>query len=743
VNDNGTELLKQKPFLLLLCLVKNPQQILSKDFLLKEVWNDRFVSDNTIAQTVGQLRQLIEVDSKNPELIITHRGRGLSFTPDVTVVEFEETKNTDNNGVQNKYLPLTALIIALVLIGSYFIFSQIVTRNAVTITKPNLLILSSKQAVINSASDDWLQNSAPQIFSGLIEQNYSGKVDFEKLDSSVDLNEYLDKQWQINPLLNMVTTDLSQDEFGYVMTIDFTDHNQVKQSQRFSANTLKAVVSAATKWLEVEIDTQLPLYSEYLPVDDGVVELYMRGLAADNNNDYDKAGQYYELSLTENPAFHLARLKLAGIKKQQGKMDEALVLLDTLEHSPLNEKYQLQMVEIRGYIYDVQGRYEEAKTLFKDALLKYEHMPAHLLNPIRFELSFIYTRLNQLDQAEIQLDQILQAETKKSDPLMYADALHKKASVLQSLGQTQQAEELATESLSSYLNSGKLLGAAKVHSLLARIHTLKSNYEQAKYHLYETLSITKNLGYQLGTGASINELVYILLREGAFDEAEKLTLEMQDIAIEIEYTHMLIAAKQHAATLAIGRKDWLLAEQYLQQQLDLAASSNNQAALMTGHFLQLEYLVAKGSSEGAPPILAWLEERVEPELNSRQHIALELRRAQFKLIDGQKQDAIELLIIVKDLTEAIEDNETLVEVNNILAGVYLADNPARALTIIKQNQELNALAYPNLLILSKVLKANNLLTQSLTAAIDCKSKSGQRWTREDEAYLSQLRLQLK
>ena len=85
----------------------------------------------------------------------------------------------------------------------------------------------------------------------------------------------------------------------------------------------------------------------------------------------------------------------------------------------------------------------------------------------------------------------------------------------------------------------------------------------------------------------------------------------------------------------------------------------------------------------------------------------------------------------------------MVEVNNILAGDYLAEDPARALTIIKQNQELNAVAYPNLLIFSKALKANNLLTQSLAAAIDCKSKSGQRWTREDEAYLSQLRLQLK
>ena len=466
----------------------------------------------------------------------------------------------------------------------------------------------------------------------------------------------------------------------------------------------------------------------------------MRGIAAENDSEYEKASQYFELVLTERADFHLARLQLAGVKKNQGEYDAALVLLDTLENTALYPQIELQAVTIRGYIYDAQGRHDEAQTLLQQTLDKYAQAPAHQLNPLRFELSYILAILNQQDQALNQLNLIEQTTTLESDPILFADTMQKKASIYQSMGLTSEALNYANEALNMYLKLGKLLGAAKTNNLLARIYTLKSDYEQAKYHLFETISISRKLNYKLGIGASINELVYILLREGDFDQAEKLIAEMQQIATEIEYTHMLIAAKQHAATLAIGRGDWQVAEQFLQQQEQLSRSSNNQTALMTGHFLRLEYLATKGSSQGAQALINWLEERIDKNQELRKHIALELRRAQFKLIDGQRQAGIDILIIIKELSKSIQDFETLVEINNLLSKTYLQDQPAKALAVVAENKNLKAVNYPYLIIYSKALKANDQLQQSLATAIECKNKSGQHWTREDEAYLSQLRL---
>jgi len=138
--------------------------------------------------------------------------------------------------------------------------------------------------------------------------------------------------------------------------------------------------------------------------------------------------------------------------------------------------------------------------------------------------------------------------------------------------------------------------------------------------------------------------------------------------------------------------------------------------------------------------LEWLDEHVDQEQNLRQHIDLEVKRAQLKVADGQLQPAIDLLVGIKGLAKTAEDNQALVEINNTLTDIYLHDNAEKAITVIEENRNLNAVEYPYLLLYSKALKVNNQLEKSLTTAIKCKNKAGQHWTREDEAYLSQLRL---
>ncbi len=739
INSSGSNLLKKKPFLLLQCLVKNSQQIVTKDFLLKEVWNDRLVSDNTIAQTVAQLRQLIETDSKDPKIIVTHRGRGITFTPEVTSSDNDSANQELGSSFmssKNVWIP-AALIICMLAFLWWFNAKYNLPRSSQLQAAPNLLFLSTQQT---DASETWLQNSVPQLFSSFLGQQYTGKVTAEQFTTQADVDNFLNNQWTINPNLNVVTTHLVDNEFGYSFTLNFTQESQTTESQRFSGDSINNVLLKASDWLGEELQTETPDQSSFLPNDPAVAELYMRGLNAENDSQYDKASQYYQLVLTEQPDFHRARLQLANVNKHQGDYDSAFVQLDTLENTAIYPQVELQAVSIRCYIYDIQGRFDEAKILFEETLNKYANAPSIKINPLRFELSYIFTGLNQPEQALQQLALIEQTTTLASDALLLADTLHKKASIIQSKGQTTEALSLANQALSIYLKLDKPLGVAKANNLLARVYTLKSNYEKAKYYLFETLTITRNVDYKLGIGAAINELVYILIREGNFDQAEELNAEMEQIAIEIDYTHMLIAAKQHAATLAIKRKKWSAANQYIQQQEQLANSSNNQTALMSGRLLQLEYWIAQDNSEGAGPILSWLVERIDQEKNIRQHIELSIKQAELKLIDGQLQSAIDLLISVKSLAKASNDQQALVEINNLLTQLYLYDNAEKALTVIKENTNLNPIDYPYLLLYSKALKANNKLEQSLAVAIECKNNSGQNWSRQDEAYLSQLRL---
>ena len=74
--------LSAKEYQLLLYFVQHPQQALSRDRLLREVWKYQAeVSTRTVDVHVGWLRQKIEDDSRKPRWIITRHGIGYIFDP--------------------------------------------------------------------------------------------------------------------------------------------------------------------------------------------------------------------------------------------------------------------------------------------------------------------------------------------------------------------------------------------------------------------------------------------------------------------------------------------------------------------------------------------------------------------------------------------------------------------------------------------------------------------------------------
>jgi Tol biopolymer transport system component/DNA-binding winged helix-turn-helix (wHTH) protein len=71
--------LEPKTFRLLLFLVENPGRILSKDEIMASVWPDAFVSDNSLARAVTQIRKVLDDDPKAPKYIETVPTVGYRF----------------------------------------------------------------------------------------------------------------------------------------------------------------------------------------------------------------------------------------------------------------------------------------------------------------------------------------------------------------------------------------------------------------------------------------------------------------------------------------------------------------------------------------------------------------------------------------------------------------------------------------------------------------------------------------
>ena len=79
VKKNGSRVfLSALEYHLLLVFISNPNHILTRDRLLDELWDaaGEFVNDNTLSVYIKRLREKIEDDPADPQIILTVRGTG-------------------------------------------------------------------------------------------------------------------------------------------------------------------------------------------------------------------------------------------------------------------------------------------------------------------------------------------------------------------------------------------------------------------------------------------------------------------------------------------------------------------------------------------------------------------------------------------------------------------------------------------------------------------------------------------
>jgi DNA-binding winged helix-turn-helix (wHTH) protein len=78
--------LSRRSFDLLLYLVQNSGRILSKEELLKQIWPDTFVDENSLAKSVSVLRKALDDGGVERPFILTLPGRGYQFAAPVEIV---------------------------------------------------------------------------------------------------------------------------------------------------------------------------------------------------------------------------------------------------------------------------------------------------------------------------------------------------------------------------------------------------------------------------------------------------------------------------------------------------------------------------------------------------------------------------------------------------------------------------------------------------------------------------------
>src|ERR1700684_333092 len=78
--------LNSRAFDVLLYFVQNPGKVLTREELLKKVWAEAFVDENSLAQSISALRRALDEKPGDNSYIVTLPGRGYQFVTPVQVV---------------------------------------------------------------------------------------------------------------------------------------------------------------------------------------------------------------------------------------------------------------------------------------------------------------------------------------------------------------------------------------------------------------------------------------------------------------------------------------------------------------------------------------------------------------------------------------------------------------------------------------------------------------------------------
>ncbi|HRH43306.1 MAG TPA: winged helix-turn-helix domain-containing protein [Pyrinomonadaceae bacterium] len=108
--------LTPKAIQLLLVLVENHGQVVSKEELMQIVWTDSFVEESNLTFTVSLLRKALGEDKQNLKFIETIPKRGYRFVSDVReIIEQNEVKIQNSDSTKpKKYLIPAVLVILLI-----------------------------------------------------------------------------------------------------------------------------------------------------------------------------------------------------------------------------------------------------------------------------------------------------------------------------------------------------------------------------------------------------------------------------------------------------------------------------------------------------------------------------------------------------------------------------------------------------------------------------------------------------
>lgn len=501
--------LRPKSAALLQYFLLRPHQVIEKDQILADVWKGSVVGDNTLMQTVGDLRKALNDSSHSPTFIQTIPGKGYRWEIDVELGN--QTIINEPSSISNISKPTVSAKVP----RNYFLTSLLILFFVVAYTL-KLFVNDSEnkkrtiflKPLTNMTSIDLrsLDSSYSKLLSSEI--NNTGILEIiEQQDADMNLAIFIvrknERLWFKYSLLSSEGENILEGSVTSIPELVASINKKVHPKQL--PTKPKLVLSQVTQ-ANVE---------------------YTSGLAALQYDNANLAHHYFSAAVLIDPDFDWAKAALIFTYYQLGEWEDAELLLKALylSASEITEEWQAHSLKVkamidyaRGYLHDSEKNWNKIRVFAERTKdIRLLHLALKSLSQIKADQGRTaeYVALNSL------ANDIL---INSNDLEMYARGLYSRATIINPMFINLSKEQDLKLALSLFQQIGNKQYQASTLAALGEISTLHPN-EQLTY-LKSALSLFEQLSDLPQTSAIRLELASWFSRE----QLPELALEQLSIA---------------------------------------------------------------------------------------------------------------------------------------------------------------------------------------------------------------------
>ncbi len=712
--------------------LKNPNVTISKQKLMDEVWG-RTVTENSIEKTLSKLRNVIEEDPLNPEILITHFGHGISFEGIIqeTETETEKSKNQLQQSSSKKRLYLIPiLLIGIALIGWFMLEKSVEPKIRIiqSLSKEQRLLILP---IAFENQDNEKSGINRLIKSTLNNLNSEGQVVFD--ESVKSSKEIMEKHWKIDQDLIMMQANVKKNGEVYDAVMELTNGFNLIKTVKISANTLPELAHAQIRFVA---DFHQGIYVGNLTTPK---QTFLKAQSLFDNNNFLKAKELLEQLLESSDKDYPARFLYAHTLFWLLDYKKGLVQLAMLKQTPYYQNngaaVEILTADINMALGEnvqiIDGLTSFLSNNLEIGQLKKSKIMIQLANA-NSAIGKNKDALKFFKQAIINLDE-------KYNPNIYALSYFGQARMANNISINTDVYKLYEKALYFAKLNNNIQYQAAILDAMSVILFYNNQWEKGLKIKRESIALVEIIDDKSESlGAGLGVLASYLIERGLYTEARTVVDRIGNIAREIKSDHLTLIYYHYDVSIELMLLNYDYCEGEIKKGYELATTTNNLGMLLNNVFLQMELMLARKDTLNFKA--HWNERNklfAQPGLD-RYQIYMDLYLARYYKDIGDKDKTVALISKVSELAKQTGDMKFLTDAQNTLAQLFLKDNPEKSLAILNVIGQYNPNPNPYLEIKAQALNLVGRKIEALTKITEAKASYNEAWNPENQALLELL-----